>query len=327
MLGEILRWRPKRLILFPERGLLQVEFEDEKFCGDIPEKLEDYENMLILRYSGDLYSFRIYALLWEEVEFYIKRGIKVEEFRGSLEERWGKHLKGWDFKEVDNIIGKVYIAHRDVGRGNIRFVRIGEEIKKLKFPPRKNFLAVFKGEQGFQSAIKFLKGFFEGAKAQFRSPENVRLLEDYAIRVIGDSLVIVDVKRAAFRVIFDKLMGGRFSTRNLSIPLEVKLPEKVRETLQKFGFGFSGKRLVSMPDLPVNISIESLENFARFSQNLEDEEVIVRNLARFLSEGRLKDEEVLLSELLMCNNPYYDPEGKVIMMMIPLEKIKEYFDG
>jgi hypothetical protein len=327
MLGEILRWRPKRLILFPERGLLQVEFEDEKFCGDIPEKIEDYENILILRYSGNIYSFRIYALLWEEVEFYIKRGVKVEEFRGSLEERWGKHLKGWDFEEVDNIIGKVYIAHRDAERGNIRFVRIGEEIKKLKFPPRKNFLAVFKGEQSFQSAIKFLKGFFEGVKAQFRSPENVRLLENYAVRVIGDSVVIVDVKRAAFRVIFDKLMGGRFSTRNLSIPLEVKLPEKVRETLQKFGFGFSGERLVSIPDLPVNISIESLENFAKFSQNLEDEEVIVRNLARFLSEGRLKDEEVLLSELLMCNNPYYDPEGKAIMMMIPLEEIREYFDG
>jgi hypothetical protein len=327
MLGEILRWRPKRLILFPERGLLQVEFEDEKFCGDIPEKIEDYENILILRYSGNIYSFRIYALLWEEVEFYIKRGVKVEEFRGSLEERWGKHLKGWDFEEVDNIIGKVYIAHRDAERGNIRFVRIGEEIKKLKFPPRKNFLAVFKGEQSFQSAIKFLKGFFEGVKAQFRSPENVRLLENYAVRVIGDSVVIVDVKRAAFRVIFDKLMGGRFSTRNLSIPLEVKLPEKVRETLQKFGFGFSDERLVSIPDLPVNISIESLENFAKFSQNLEDEEVIVRNLARFLSEGRLKDEEVLLSELLMCNNPYYDPEGKAIMMMIPLEEIREYFDG
>jgi hypothetical protein len=327
MLGEILRWRPKRLILFPERGLLQVEFEDEKFCGDIPEKLEDYENMLILRYSGDLYSFRIYALIWEEVEFYIKRGIKVEEFRGSLEERWERYLKGWDFEKVDNIIGKVYIAHRDVERGNVRFVRIGEEIKKLKFPPRKNFLAVFKGEQGFQSAIKFLKGFFEGVRAQFRSPENVRLLENYAIRVIGDSVVIIDVKRAAFRVIFDKLMGGRFSTMNLSIPLEVKLPEKVRKILQKFGFGFSGERLFSMPDLPVNISIESLENFAKFSQNLEDEEVIVRNLARFLSEGRLKDEEILLSELFMCNNPYYDPEGKVITKMIPLEEIREYFDG
>ena len=327
MLGEILRWRPKRLILFPERGLLQVELEDEKFCGDIPEKLEDYENILILRYSGNLYSFRIYALLWEEVEFYIKSGVKVEEFRGSLMERWERYLKGWDFEEVYNIIGKVYIAHRDVERGNVRFVRIGEEIKKLRFPPRKNFLAVFKGEQGFQSAIKFLKGFFEGVRAQFRSPENVRLLENYAIRVIGDSVVIVDVKRAAFRVIFDKLMGGRFSTRNLSIPLEVKLPEKVREILQKFGFGFSGERLVSMPDLPVNISIESLENFAKLSQNLEDEEVIVRNLARFLSEGRLKYEEILLSELLMCNNPYYDPEGKVIMMMIPLEEIREYFDG
>jgi hypothetical protein len=327
MLGEILRWRPKRLILFPERGLLQVEFEDEKFCGDIPEKLEDYENILILRYSGNIYSFRIYALLWEEVEFYIKRGIKVEEFRGSLMERWGKHLKGWDFEEVDNIIGKVYIAHRDAGRGNVRFVRIGEEIKKLKFPPRKNFLAVFKGEQGFQSAIKFLKGFFEGAKAQFRSPENVKLLENYAIKVIGDSVIIVDVRRAAFRVIFDKLMGGRFSTRNLSIPLEIKLPEKVREILQKFGFRFSGERLVSVPDFPVNISIESLENFAKFSQNLEDEEVIVRNLARFLSGGKLKDEEVLLSELFMCNNPYYDPEGKVITMMIPLEEIREYFGG
>jgi len=327
MLGEILRGRPKRLILFPERGLLQVEFEDEKFHRDIPEKLEDYENILILRYSGNIYSFKIYALLWEEVEFYIKRGIKVEEFRGSLVERWGKHLKGWDFEEVDNIIGKVYIAHRDVERGKVRFVRIGEEIKKLKFPPRKNFLAVFKGEQGFQSAIKFLKGFFEGVKAQFRSPEKVNLLENYAIKVIGDSVVIVDVKRAAFRVIFDKLMGGKFSTRNLSIPLEVKLPEKVREILQKFGFRFSGERLVSVPDLPVNISIESLENFAKFSQNLENEEVIVRNLARFLSGGRLKDEEVLLSELFMCNNPYYDPEGKVITMMIHLEEIREYFGG
>jgi len=327
MLGEILRWRPKRLILFPERGLLQVEFEDGNFHRYISEKLEDYENILILRYLGNIYSFRIYALLWEEVEFYIKRGIKVEEFRGSLEERWGKHLKGWDFEEVDNFIGKVYIAHRDAERGNIRFVRIGEEIKKLKFPPRKNFLAVFKGEQGFQSAIRFLKGFFEGVKAQFRSPENVRLLENYAIRIIGDSVVIVDVKRAAFRVIFDKLMGGRFSTKNLSIPLEVKLPEKVREILQKFGFRFSGEKLVSVPDLPVNISIESLENFAKFSQNLEDEEIIVRNLARFLSGGRLKDEEVLLSELFMCNNPYYDPEGKVITMMIPLEEIREYFGG
>jgi hypothetical protein len=327
MLGEILRWRPKRLILFPERGLLQVDFEDGEFHRNIPEKLEDYENMLILRYSGNIYSFRIYALLWEEVEFYIKRGIKVEEFRGSLEERWEKHLKGWDFEEVDNIIGKVYIAHKDAERGNIRFVRIGEEIKKLKFPPRKNFLAVFRGEQGFQSAIKSLKGFFEGAKAQFRSPEKVKLLDNYAIRVIGDSVVIIDVKRAAFRVIFDKLMGGRFSTRNLSIPLEIELPEKVRETLQKFGFGFSGERLVSIPDLPVNISIESLENFAKFSQNLENEELIIRNLARFLSEGRLKDEEVLLSELFMCNNPYYDPEGKAIMMMIPLEEIREYFGG
>ena len=101
----------------------------------------------------------------------------------------------------------------------------------------------------------------------------------------------------------------------------------MREILQKFGFGFSGERLVSIPDLPVNISFESLENFAKFSQNLEDEEVIVRNLARFLSEGRLKYEEILLSELLMCNNPYYDPEGKVITMMIPLEEIREYFGG
>jgi len=74
-------------------------------------------------------------------------------------------------------------------------------------------------------------------------------------------------------------------------------------------------------------TFEILENFAKFSQNLEDEEVIVRNLARFLSGGRLKDEEVLLSELFMCNNPYYDPEGKVITMMIPLEEIREYFDG
>jgi hypothetical protein len=29
----------------------------------------------------------------------------------------------------------------------------------------------------------------------------------------------------------------------------------------------------------------------------------------------------------MCNNPYYDPEGKVITKMIPLEEIREYFDG
>jgi hypothetical protein len=40
MLGEILRWRPKRLILFPERGLLQVEFEDGKFHRISPKRLK-----------------------------------------------------------------------------------------------------------------------------------------------------------------------------------------------------------------------------------------------------------------------------------------------
>ncbi len=326
MLGEILRLKPTRLILFPERGLLQVEFDNGELTGKIlTERVEDYGNIVVLKYSEKVASFKVYALLWDEVEFYIKRGIRVEEFRGNLMERWERHLKGWDFEEVDNIIGKVYIAHKDVGRGKFRFLRVGEEVKKIAFPPKKNLLAVFKGEHNLKVSVEFLRRFFEGARAQFKSPGYTKFLENYILRVVGDSIFIFDVNRATFRVIYDKLMGGRFSVRRLSIPLEVNLPEKLKEKLEKFGFKFLGNRLVSVPDLPVNISVDNLEDFAKTNQNLEDEETLIRNLSRALSVGKVRNEEELLSELFMCKNLYQDPEGRIITMRIPFEEIRDYF--
>jgi|GEM_PF-1084347 DNA mismatch repair enzyme (predicted ATPase) len=327
MLGEILKWKPRRLILFPEKGLLQVEFDEGKFPKGIAvEKVEDFGNIMLFKYSERVKSFKIYALLWEEAEFYIKRGIKVEEFRGSLMERWERYLRGWDLEEIDNIIGKVYVVHRDAERGNIRFVRVGWEVKKLNFPPRKNFLAVFKGEYSFQSAVKLLKGYFEGIKTQLRSPKTLgKPFENYTVKIIGDSVVIVNISRAAFRVIFDKLLSGRFSARNLSIPLDIKLPENVKEKLGKFGFKFVGSKIVSVPELPVTISVESIENFAKSFQNLEDEETFIRNLSKALSSGKVRKEEELISELFMCKNPYQDPEGRVITMRISSEEMERYF--
>ena len=322
MLGEILKLKPKRIVLFPEGGALQVEFEDEKLQL---ENAEIYGNMVVLRYSEGARYFRVYALLWEEVEFYIKRGTKVEEFRGELMERWERHLKGWNLEEVDDIIGKAYVAHEDAKVGRLRFIRVGEEIKKLKFPPRKNFFAVFKGEHGYKSAVSFLRGFFEGAKVQFRSPTTSSLLKGYKVSVLEDSVVIVNVDRALFRVIFDRLLNGRFSSRNLSMAFEVSLPENVKERLKRFGFRFLKDKLVAVPDLPISFSVESLEAFARSVQNVEDEEAFIKGLTKALSGGKLMEEKEILDELFMCRNPYQDPEGKIITMKISLDEIRRYF--
>lgn len=335
MLGKILRFFPKRLILFTEKGYLQVEWEDKEYKDEFIKNfgdwiIEEYEYpAVLLKFYESLQIFKIYALLWDESEFYIKRGIKVEEFVGDLTIRWEEHLRGWSIRSLQVLNGRYFLAYKETKRASLRFLRVKDGIRRLKFPRKMNVLAVFKGDFTFEGAIKILREYFEKAGYTFKSPEirNGIIFGKYYIKIMGDSILIVHISRAAFRVLFERFKGGHQVVKNLLMPIKLdKIPETIKIRLSKLGFKFSENRIISMPELPVSFPEGAIERFIKGCAGIEGEDDFIKKLSKTLSENaQVKDMENFIFELFMCKNPYQDPEGNVIIKRISLDELNEYF--
>ncbi|MEO0139497.1 MAG: hypothetical protein ABIL16_07115 [candidate division WOR-3 bacterium] len=335
MLGKILRFSPKRLILFPEKGYLQVKWEKGEYKGEFVKNfgnlvIEEYDYpAVLLKFQESLRVFKIYALLWYEVDFYIKRGIKVEEFVGGLPGRWEENLRGWNIRTMQTLNGKYFLAYKRTNRASIRFLRVKDGIKRLKFPRRMNILAVFEGDFTFEGAVRVLREYFEKAGYTFKSPEikNGTIFGKYYIKIMGDSILLVHIPRAVFRVVFERFKGGYQVVKNLLMPIKLdKIPETVKIRLSRLGFKFSGNSIISVPELPISFAANAIENFIRESTGIEGEDDFIKKLSKALSEdAQIKDVENFIFELFMCKNPYQDPEGNVIIKRISLDEINEYF--
>ncbi|MEO0201992.1 MAG: hypothetical protein ABIL03_04435, partial [candidate division WOR-3 bacterium] len=188
---------------------------------------------------------------------------------------------------------------------------------------------VFEGDFTFEGAVRVLREYFEKAGYTFKSPEikNGTIFGKYYIKIMGDSILLVHIPRAVFRVVFERFKGGYQVVKNLLMPIKLdKIPETVKIRLSRLGFKFSGNSIISVPELPISFAANAIENFIRESTGIEGEDDFIKKLSKALSEdAQIKDVENFIFELFMCKNPYQDPEGNVIIKRISLDEINEYF--
>lgn len=334
ILKDILKTKPKRLIYFPARRYLQVDWRNEEVMREFLKNNKD--RILKSFYSSTLLSadittngFRSLALLFHEVEFYIKRGVKVEEYLGDLNLRWRTHLRGWKIEEGRDIYGNFKIAFKDVSKSNIRLVRVNDEILELDNPPRMNVLGVFTGNFGGKHIKRIIERFrvMEG-KAFKQGDEDKGFLKlgDYIIKVLENSIIVVHLKRATYRVVFEILRYGNPRIRNMVIPVKLKLEDNLKLRLREFGFTFYGDTLRSIPELPVGFQPETLNEIKKELSGIEENEIFVKKLAKFISErSAVLDVDKLLFDLFLCKNPFQDPDGNIIILRWREEEIRKHF--
>ncbi len=334
ILKDILKTKPKRLIYFPARKYLQVDWSDENtmdaFLRNNKDRiLKSFYSSTLLTANITTNGFRILALLFPEVEFYIKRGIKVEEYLGDVGLRWRIHLRGWKIEEGRDIHGNFKIAFKDVAKSTIRLVRVNDEVLKLDNPPRMNILGIFAGDFGEKHIIRIIERCRVMEGRTFKQGDEVKgflKLGDYIIKVLENSVLIVHLKRATYRVIFERLRYGNLRIRNMVMPVKLKLEENLKRRLREFGFIFQGDMLGSVPELPVGFQSETLNEIQKELSGIEEDEIFVKRLAKFVSERSIPmDVDRLLFDLFLCKNPFQDPDGNIIILRWREEEIRKHF--
>ena len=191
----------------------------------------------------------------------------------------------------------------------------------------------------------------EEAPAPERS-KIIQLHNKFILTHIKSGFMVIDQYRAHQRVLYEQLTlasKGKQGSQQLLFPLlielgknEVELVESFKEELTDIGFSFEsfGNDSISINGVPNKMKEEeSKEVFHALLESLShgdmDGKEKVENksalaLARQLAirAGERLDEremEHLVDELFACEMPYHLPNGKPIVITLPLEELNKRF--
>jgi DNA mismatch repair protein MutL len=176
--------------------------------------------------------------------------------------------------------------------------------------------------------------------------------EEIALFESETGIIIFNVKLAASRVVYEKILGenGNGASQQLLIPIEFSLSpgkdELLRRLLPIFGrHGFSiysfGQRDYKVDAIPEWLSYEEAELavmriigegefFQKSSKVSEVEEMfakcasVVTNVGKYGTRGGV---EKLCEGLLSCNNPLLCPSGNAIFFEVPFRDMDRRFAG
>ena len=144
----------------------------------------------------------------------------------------------------------------------------------------------------------------------------------YIVKVLGDDLLIVHEGRATFRVLYEKLLRGEVRGRRLLMPVKVgEVKPEVAAALRRVGFRFEGNRLVEAPDFLRVIDPATVSSLLKGVSGTEGDEALALKVASLLSGSLHLEPEDLILNLMLCNNPYQDPEGRVIVRRITAKEL------
>ena len=170
----------------------------------------------------------------------------------------------------------------------------------------------------------------------------------------GEGLVLLDQRAAHQRILFERLQrgvaGGGVAVQRLLAPAVFELPAREHEAvagslavLAAAGFGvevFGGRALKveALPDFLAGRDPQRvMEEFAAAAvsggaarlRGQAAEEAVRRAVARLaLDEGGAKDEReqrALVTQLLACQLPYCDPDGRPVMLQFSWRELERKF--
>ena len=174
----------------------------------------------------------------------------------------------------------------------------------------------------------------------------------YVVTTLGESLALVDIRRAQLRIIYDGYLTGITSHAYSSeqplfpevlefTPSELPTAIEVMAELSKLGFDFGdlGDGHFSVAEAPSLLAREAI-NFVRLivadslDTHRSGEEYVRSFLAEAAAEAEVLQmplprtgEEVsdLLSELTSSSDAYFTPSGKSIIALLPESMIGSFF--
>lgn len=174
----------------------------------------------------------------------------------------------------------------------------------------------------------------------------------YVVTTLGESLALVDIRRAQLRIIYDGYLTGITSHAYSSeqplfpevlefTPSELPTAIEVMAELSKLGFDFGdlGDGHFSVAEAPSLLAREAI-NFVRLivadslDTHRSGEEYVRSFLAEAAAEAEVlqmplprTSEEVsdLLSELTSSSDAYFTPSGKSIIALLPESMIGSFF--
>ena len=171
----------------------------------------------------------------------------------------------------------------------------------------------------------------------------------YAVTILGDKLLLIDLVAARFRILFDqiwlKLQHTTLASQQILFPIEMNLDISEFELLQLHaahfavvGFDWSNTEnstSIQLTGIPMIISMEqavpAMEKLLENMSELEDlaETELIRNLATSLSKQAAgskvpnspEELNAIREQLLSSSNPQYSPSGKKIISELSQEDL------
>lgn len=179
------------------------------------------------------------------------------------------------------------------------------------------------------------------------------ILESPPDGLMTKGLCIVDLRAAFSRIFYEKtvssLENNQITKQALLIPITIDLsPEDSEILLQNLSLfekiGFEIRQcaprnffIETIPDLFSTVYVEETvqemiaslkeENLLENQQKKQAENIAL-SLAKaygFIKNPSLQEGELLLRELLSCQNPYFSPAGQATFICLSLEEIAEFF--
>lgn len=173
----------------------------------------------------------------------------------------------------------------------------------------------------------------------------------YIITTLKSGLVLIDQHRAHERVLYEKIMasiekGGAGSQKELfprtielqpaDFELLVEMAEDVRAMgldLRVFGkntFVVEGTASFIPANTDLKALVEEMLESYKNEGNLDKKDKLARALAdrSAVKHGQVMHKEEmnnLIDELFACNQPYYTPSGKPVVITIPLDELEKRF--
>ncbi len=267
-------------------------------------------------YRGTVEAF---SILYDLGDVVAVEGKRRRAYRGSFRERGRIHLYSWKYADLPG--GGMFFTK--VPRATRRFALTPSGFQRLTLPSGYNVLVKVYEEVG--DWIGRVQGAVKGSGVEVKSPnERVFRVGKYLVKVLGDDLLILHEERATFRVLYERLMHGKVRTRKLLMPIAVgEVSEGVASRLSEVGFRIREGKLVEVPDFLRVVDPASVSALTEMLSGTEGREILAVKVAEVLSKAPVMDPEDLIINLMLCNNPYQDPKGRVIVRKITVRDLDD----
>ena len=204
--------------------------------------------------------------------------------------------------------------------------------------------------------------FVENKRESIFSENDVELISEYPVFDFSNKflitksktdLLIINIKRAFYRIYYEQLLNEINNKRNLSqkllYPVEIGFSSKdiivinsVKNILNHLGFTFSIKQnnvnitsihpafeFAEVESIFLDIIEKNYEGLEHLSPSLNDR--IARLLAKSKSKKILKlknkkEQDLLLNKIFSCKEPNYSPDNKRIIYKMNIENINSKFN-